>query len=392
MLTDGRLAPALRACVALLMLAACDRDGDAPAAPPPPQVTATAVIQRDATVIGESVGAVRAVREVNLVPEVTGTVRDIRFQAGSRVDREQVLFILDPRPYEANLAEALAALADAQTALAQAQQDVARYEPLLADNAIPRATYDAAVAAVKSARAAVEQRQAAVERARLDILRTEVRSPVDGQIGLQQVEVGGLALAGQTVLAVVSTLDPVYVDFSVSESDYLRYARAAGSREAGAERARANPIRLVLPDGTPYPEPGAFVFAERAISGATGTLGLRAQFPNPDLLLRPGMNVRVRVVYEQVPDALLVPQRAVTQLLNETFVTVIGPDNRAEQRRVELGERVGQYWIVQSGLEPGERIIVDGAQKAPTGTVVAPTLVTDAQLEQAGTPPPAAKD
>lgn len=371
-----------------LALSGCSKEASAPPQPPPPTVLAMQVIQREATVIGELVGEVRAFREVALRPQVTGWVQSILFQPGQRVREKEVLFIIDPRPYEAGLMQARAATADSEAALARARQDVARYEPLLPDNAIPRATYDAAVATMKSSQAALDQRRAAADIARLDLENTKVRSPVTGQIGLQQIEIGALATAGQTVLATVSTLDPVYVNFSIPEVDYIRFVRGSGSREAAARHARSNPIHLVLPDGTAYPQPGTFDFAERAITPATGTLALRAMFSNPQLLLRPGLNVRVQLVYDEIPDALLVPQRAVTELLGKQFVTVVDVDNKAQQRPVLLGDRVGELWIVKSGLKPGERIVVDGAQKAPPGTVVAPTMITEAQLDQPPAPSP----
>lgn len=377
----------IAACLVFGALAGCSKQASAPA-PAPAQVLAMQVIQRDATVTGELVGQVAAFREVALRPQVTGTVQKILFEPGQRVDEHQLLFVIDPRPYEASLSEAQGAVADSDAALASARQDVARYEPLLPDNAIPRATYDAAVAKEKSAQAVIDQRRAAVVRARLDIANTQVRSPVTGQIGLQQVEIGGLATAGQTVLATVSTLDPVYVNFSVPEADYIRFMRAAGSQQAATTQARANTFELVLPDGSAYQQPGTFDFAERAVNTTTGTLAIRAKFPNPQNLLRTGMNVRVRLTLDQIPDALLVPQRAVTELLGKQFVTVIGADNKTEQRPVTLGDRIGELWVVKSGLKPGERIVVEGMQKAPAGTIVAPTMITEAQLD--APPAPAA--
>jgi membrane fusion protein (multidrug efflux system) len=344
------------------------------------------VIQRNATVANELVGEVRAFREVALRPQVTGWVQKILFQPGQRVREKEVLFIIDPRPYEASLGEALAAVADSEATLARARQDVTRYEPLLPDNAIPRATYDAAVATEKSARAALLQRKAAADRARLDLANTQVRSPVTGQIGLQQVELGALVSAGQTILATVSTLDPVFVYFSIPEAEYLRFVRGSGSREAAAKQAAGRPIRLILPDGSTYPEPGTFDFAERAINSTTGTLMLRAKFPNAQNFLRPGMSTRVRLIYDEIPNALLVPQRAVTELLGKQFVTIIGADNKTEQRPVTLGDRIGEMWIVRSGLAPGERIVVDGTQKAPPGTVVAPTMMSEAELDRPSAP------
>jgi RND family efflux transporter MFP subunit len=369
-----------------IAISGCSKSPPASAPPPAVPVLAMQVIQRNATVTGELVGQVSAFREVPLRPQTTGFVQKILFEPGQNVREGQLLFVIDPRPYQAALSQAQAAIADASAALAHAKGDVARYAPLLPDNAIPRATYDAAVAAEKSAQASLDQRKAAADRARLDVRNTEVRSPVTGQIGQQQVEVGGLATAGQTVLATVSTLDPVYVSFSIPEADYVRFMKGAGSAKAAAEQARANKFQLILPDGTVYDQPGTFDFVERAIS-TTGTLGIRAKFPNPSNLLRPGMNVRVRLVYDEVPNALMIPQRAVTELLGKQFVTVLGPGNKAEQRGVTLGDRVGELWLVKSGLSANDRIIVDGTQKAPPGTTVAPTMITEAQL--ANPPPPA---
>jgi membrane fusion protein (multidrug efflux system) len=380
----GVLCSAARFCVALLALAGCS-EKQPPPAPPPPQVIAMQVIHRDTSVIGDLIGEVRAFREIELRPEVTGTVQRILFEPGQRVKLNEVLFVIDPRPYEAAVNEALAAVADAEADLARARQDVARYEPLLPHNAIPRATYDAAVATMKSTQALVDQRRATAQRVRLQLNNTSVRSPVNGQIGIQQVEVGALASAGQTVLATVSTLDPVYVHFSIPEADYVRFMRGR-SRQALEREARSNPIELILPDGKPYAHAGTFDFADRAVSPITGTLALRGRFPNPQNLLRPGMSVRLRVVYEQVPNAILVPQRAVTELLGKQFVSVLDDKNVAHQRPITTGDRVGELWIVTAGLKPNERIIVDGFQKAPDGTAVVPTMITEAQLDN--TPPP----
>jgi membrane fusion protein (multidrug efflux system) len=351
------------------------------AAPPPPKVDVMQVIRRDTTVTGELVGTVSAVREVPLRAQVTGTLQKILFDAGQRVKVNQLLFVVDPRQYEAALAQAKGAVADAQATLARAKQDVARYQPLLPYNAIPRATYDAAVASEKSAQALVDQRKAAVQSAELDVRNTEVRSPVDGQIGTQQVEIGGLVVASTTVLATVSTLDPMYVSFSIPEAEYVRYMKSHGTQAQARQQAEASTFHLILPDGTTYEYPGKFDFVQPAVTGATGTLQLRTRFPNPDNLLRPGMNVRVLVTLAEVPNALLVPQRSITELLGRNFVTVVGADNKAEQRPVTLGDRVGTLVIVNAGLKPGERIVVEGVQKAAPGTTVSPTTITEAELE-----------
>jgi membrane fusion protein (multidrug efflux system) len=401
--------PALGLCFAALIVFGCSKSdtkqaggsGPAPAAaragpaapaPPPPKVDVMQVIERDAAITGELVGTVSAVREVPLRSQVTGTLQKILFDAGQRVRVGQLLFVVDPRQYDAALAQANAALADAEASLARARQDVERYKPLLPYHAIPRATYDAAVATEKSAQALVDQRKAAIRSAQLDVKNTEVRSPVDGQIGTQQLEIGGLVVASSTVLATVSTLDPMYVTFSIPEAEYVRYMKSHGTVAQARKQAEASTFNLILPDGTTYAYPGKFDFVQPAVSGATGTLQLRTRFPNPDNLLRAGMNVRVVVTIAEVQNALLVSQRAISELLGRNFVIVVGADNKAEQRPVTLGDRVDNLVIVKSGLAAGERIVVEGVQKAAPGITVNPTMITEAQLRGqpgggAATPP-----
>jgi membrane fusion protein (multidrug efflux system) len=362
---------------------------------PRPQVLVMQVIQRDAAATGELVGEVSAFREVPLRAQVTGIVQEIRFKPGQTVREHQVLFVIDPRPYQASLAQAQGAVADSEATLARARQDVARYEPLLPDNAIPRATYDAAVATEKSAQAALVQRRALLDLAQIDIRNAQVRSPINGQIGLYQAEIGSLVTSGQTVLATVSTLDPVYVNFNVTEADYIRFVRGNESGEAAWKQAKTSPFAILLPDGTSYEHRGTFDFVDRAVNSTTGTLAVRATFPNPDNLLRPGMNVRVHLTYGNMVNALLVPQTAVTEILGREFVTVIDANDTAEQRPVTLGDRIGPLWIVKSGLHVGEHVVVSGSQKTPSGTVVSPTVITESQLDSSpasgnGLPDPSA--
>jgi RND family efflux transporter MFP subunit len=368
-------------CAAALALAACSKSAAPPPVLPRPQVLVMQVIQRDAAATGELVGEVSAFREVPLRAQVTGIVQEIRFKPGQAVREHQVLFVIDPRPYQASLAQAQGAVADSEATLARARQDVARYEPLLPDNAIPRATYDAAVATEKSAQAALAQHRALADLAQIDIRNTQVRSPINGQIGLYQAEIGSLVSSGQTVLATVSTLDPVYVNFSITEADYVRFVRGNESAEAAWKQAKTSPFAILLPDGTSYEHRGTFDFVDRAVNTTTGTLAVRATFPNPDNLLRPGMNVRVHLTYGSVANALLVPQTAVTEILGREFVTVIDAADTAEQRPVTLGDRIGPLWIVKSGLKVGERVVVSGSQKTPSGTVVSPTVITESQLD-----------
>lgn len=214
----------------------------------------------------------------------------------------------------------------------------------------------------------VQARRAGLEKVRLDRSYADVRSPIAGQIGLQKVEVGGLATAGQTVLATVSTLDPVVAYFSIPEVDYINFAR----RHLTVKREGKTPIELILADGSTYAQSGTLDFADRALNPATGTLTLRAVFPNPDGLLRPGMNTRVRIVYEVAQNALLIPQKAVTELLGKQFASVVVDGDKVEQRPIRTGARIGDQWLVEEGLKAGERIVVEGLQKAKPGAVVKP--------------------
>ncbi len=215
----------------------------------------------------------------------------------------------------------------------------------------------------------VESRREAVNRARIDRSFAEVRAPVTGQIGLQKVEVGGLATAGQTVLATVSTLDPMLVYVSIAESDYIAYTRRYQTASRSG-RVPAQPVQLFLADGSVYGLPGKFDFADRAINPTTGTLTLRAVVPNPDDLLRPGMTGRLRVTYDVAENAIVVPQKAVTELLGRSFVSVVGEGGKVEQRPVKTGDRVGDQWLITDGLRAGDTVVVEGVQKARPGTVV----------------------
>jgi len=377
---------------AAVALAGCGRQ---PAQLPPPATPEVGVIEVSAArtpLTAELVGDIRAFREVELRPRVSGVVERQLFQPGQMVKEGQPLFVIDTRALDSAVADAQARLVESEAALSRARQDVERYKPLLVDDAIPRQTYDQAVSAEQQAASVVESRRESVTRAKLDRSYADVRAPVTGQIGLQRVEVGALATAGQTVLATVSTLDPVTVYFSVSEAEYLNYARRLNAMSRGEGTRRGLQLQLVLGDGSVYPAAGTLDFADRAVNPATGTLTLRAVFPNPEGLLRPGMTGRVRAVYDHVDNAIVIPQKAVTELLGRQFVSVVLADGKVEQRPVKTGERIGDQWLISEGLKPGERVVVEGVQKARPGTVVKPVpLQTPASASaNPGTPAPSA--
>jgi len=356
---------------ATLLLAACDRPAVAPAAPPPPEVGVLKVVPKSQPLTFEVIGEIRAYQEVELRPRVSGVVEKQLFRPGQMVRQGAPLFVIDTRSLDSAIAEAQSRVLEAEAALQRARQDVERYKPLLADDAIPRQTYEQAVSAEQQALSVVDSRREAVNRARIDRSFAEVKAPVTGQIGLQMVEVGGLATAGQTVLATVSTLDPMLVYVSVAESDYIAYTRRLNAASRSG-RAPVQPVQLLLADGSLYAQLGKFDFADRAVNPATGTLTLRAVVPNPDDLLRPGMTGRLRVTYDVVENAIVIPQKAVTELLGRAFVSVVGEGGKVEQRSVKTGDRIGDQWLVTEGLRAGETVVVEGVQKARPGTVVKP--------------------
>ena len=360
-----------------LLLGACDRPA-APAAPAPPTVTAIQVIRRDTPVATEVIAGVKAFQEVEIRSRVGGMLDRVAFKEGHRVRQGDLLFAIDPLPLDAAVADAAAKLAEAEANMIRARQDVERYKPLLVDNAIPRQTYDLAVSQEKQAVSVVASKKALLDRAKLDRSYAEILSPITGQIGLQNVEVGSVVSAGQTLLATVSTLDPVYVYFSVSETSLLEQMRQrpALAQKDSPESANVK-VEFLFSDGGSYDQPGAIDFADRAIDAATGTLLLRAKFANPSHFLLPGMNGRIRITYDLIKNARLVPQKAVTELLGKQFVNVLRPDNTIEVRPVTMGSRSGELWVVTAGLTGEERVVVDGLQKVQAGTVVAPTLITE---------------
>ncbi len=348
------------------------------ATPPAPEVRVMEISPKPVSLSTDIVGEIRAYREVDLRARVTGNLTEIRFKPGQKVKKGDVLFVIDSGAYETALASSKAALAQASASLARVRQDVERYKLLLPDNAIPRQVYDQTVSQAEQEEAVVAIRQSEVERAQLELEYTTVRAPFDGRIGLQKIEVGGLVSAGQTSLATVSTLDPVAVHFALAETDYLQHVRRMSGPDAqpGQERGTGDlPLQLILADGSIYREEGGIDYIDPEINPTSGTLGVRAIFPNPDGLLRPGMNSRVRIYYAQLEQGIVIPQRAVSETLGNYFVTVIDGEQVAARRPVRLGPRIGDQWLVEEGLAAGEIIVVDGVQKARPGARVNPILL-----------------
>lgn len=363
-------------CVALgclVALAACTEEQPPP--PQPPLVKAAQVLVRDVPVTMEAIGETRGNTEIEIRARVEGFIESVDFEEGSFVRKGQLLYTIDPRPFEASLAKAKATLAQAEAELQRARQDVSLYEPLVAKNAISRQQYDTAVAVEQAQAAAVEAARAAVESAQLDLSYTRVLAPDDGLIGKTEVYPGTLVGRGQsTLLTHISKVDPINVRFTLPERSYLIAARRNEEREstAGADL----PIELILADGSVHPYTGHFVFVDRSVDPRTGTIMLEASFPNPGGIVRPGQYGRVRAAYDVKRDAILVPQRAVLEMQGTYRVAVVKDDSTVEMRPVQPGERTGALWVIDSGLAAGERVVVEGLQKLRPGMPVKAEEVT----------------
>jgi membrane fusion protein, multidrug efflux system len=336
--------------------------------PPPPEVLVVPVAQRDVPVEGEWIGTLEGSVNADIRPKVEGYLLRQFYKEGQVVAPQDPLFEIDPRQFRAALEQAQGTLGQAEARLAKAAKDVERFTPLAAERAISRQELDDALAAERDARAAVTAGQAAVEQAALNLGWTKLRSPIDGIVGLALVQVGAL-VGPQSVLTTVSTVDPIRVAFGISEREYLNRAEII-NRPNYATTERGPALELMLEDGSVYPHAGKAARADRQVDVKTGTLTVWGFFPNPKHILRPGQFAKIKATLDVRKDALLVPQRAVSELQGGYRVAVVGSDGKTEFRSVELGSRFGELWVVEKGLKVGENVIVSGLQHVRPGMAV----------------------
>ena len=367
-----RLTSIITALAVALLLSGC-RSGTAAAPAAPPQVSVITVEPERVALSSEWIATLDGYVNAQIRPQVSGYLVKRDYEEGAVVRRGQVLFEIDPRPLEAALAQARAQLGEAQAQLGKTERDLARDRPLAGQRAIAQSQLDNDVQANLAAQASVKSAEAAVQTAQLNVGFTKVTSLIDGVAAIATAQIGDL-VGPSTLLTTVSQINPIKAYFPLSEQEYLQMAaRINGVRGKGTDapwQARSG-ITLVLADGSVYPHQGSFVAADREIDPKTGTIRISAVFPNPDRTLRPGQYGRVRAETRVVPDALLVPQRAVIELQGTFQVRVVGPDNIITTRSVMPGERVGSRWIVESGLRQGDRVVVESAQ-VRDGSVVNP--------------------
>lgn len=374
--------------VLALGAAACGPEAPAPAAPPPPRVEVLTIAPTPLRTVIELPGRVQAVRTAEVRARVDGIVERRLYAEGTDVREGAALFQIDPRPLRAALDAALAAERRARATSANAAADVTRFQPLVARNAISQQEFDAATARLAVAQADLASAGAQVEQARLNLGYARVRAPISGRAGRAQVTEGALVSAGQgTLLTTIEQLDPVYVNFTQSSSAVLRIRR-----DIQAGRLRVNglddtAVTLILEDGTVYDRPGRLDFLDQSVDPSTGTVSLRAEFPNPRRILLPGEFIRARVEVGVRPDGIQVPQGAVQMTATGGTVMVVGPRDIAMPRPVEVGSLQQGNWEIRAGLRPGDRVIVDGLQKVRPGAPVRVGAAPSAAAPAA--PPPA---
>jgi len=342
-------------------------------APPPatatPEVYVTTAIQEDVPEYLELAGQTQGFQDVDIRARVEGFLESVNFREGSFVRKGDLLYQIDPKPFQAALAQAKADLATAKARLERASNDVTRYTPLAAQRAVSQKELDDARSAQDAARGQVEAAQAAVDTATLNLGYTRVYSPIDGLVGSTQVKPGNFVGRGEaTLLTTVSQINPIIFRVAMSEADYLRVAKRRPLQTGKVPQA-AN-IELTLADGAVHPYLGRVGVVERQVNAATGTLGIQLYFPNPQSVLRPGQYGRARLLLDVKKNALLVPQRAVQEVQNLYSVAVVDDRNHVSFRNVTVGPREGELWVIEKGLQPGDRVVAEGIQAVGEGMLV----------------------
>ena len=374
------------ATTALLCLGGCRGKVDAPP-PAPPTVEVATVTQADVPLYHEWIGVLDGLVNAHIRAQVTGYLRKQNYREGDPIKTGDLLFEIDPRPFQAALDQAKGQLAQAEARLGKTELDVKRYAPLVKDKAISQEEYDDAVQANLEAQAAVLAAKAQVEQAQVNLDFTRIKSPIDGIASIANGQIGDLVGPNTGELTTVSTVDPIKVYYNVTEQAYINFTKLFATESDRYARLAQLEIELIQANGEVYPLKGKIYAADRQISPTTGALRVEGQFPNPNAALRPGGFARVRVKFDLASGALLVPQRAVMELQGSYQVAVVEADNKIYIQPVRVGERSGSLWIIQEGLHPGQRVVVEGVQKVREGMVVNPTNAPPERIANAGSPP-----
>jgi membrane fusion protein (multidrug efflux system) len=364
-------------CLLLVSVEGCSSSKAAPD-PPPTIVQVATVVQQDTPIYSEWVAVLDGYVNAQIQPHVSGYIIKQNYKEGSVVRKGDILFEIDPRPFQAALDQARAQMAQAEAQLGKASLDVQRDTPLAQARAIAQSQLDTEIQAKLGDQALVQAAKANVDQAELNLEWTRVTSLVSGIAGSAQVQIGNL-VGPNSVLTSVSQVDPIKAYFTASEQEFTDFHRRFPTQASVEEQRRRIPLQLMLADGSVYEHTGTIYFADREVNPATGTIRIAGVFANPNNLLRPGGYGRVRASVKTQNGALLVPQRAVIELQGSQQVAVVGPDNKVSIRTVTVGERVGKLWIITEGLKAGERVVVEGLQKVRDGAPVKAVPVESAK-------------
>jgi RND family efflux transporter MFP subunit len=396
MMTGARavpwLAPRSPRCIVIATVAAfalaatgCKKPpAGSSASPLIPTIMVAPAVQKDVPIYEEAVGTTVGFVNADILPKVSGYLLKQNYKDGSRVHAGQLLFEIDDRPYQAALSQALGNLAQVQAELKKNQQDLARYTKLYQQAVIPAQKFDNTTQATQASAAQVKADEAAVQSAKLNLQWCRVYSPIEGVAGIAQAQVGDL-VGTSTLLTTVSQVDPIKVSFPISEKLYLRFAGQLNA--IGDANAKPSPqIKLILDNGSVYSYPGRLYAVNRQVDIQTGTIMMQALFPNPENVLRPGMYAKLRAQTDAQHKALLVPQTAVSSIQGQYEVAVVGADNKVTLRPVTPGIKTDSLWVIDEGLKPGERVVIDGAQKVQQGMEVKPVVATEQTPPMSGSP------
>ena len=370
------------AATCIFLGAAGCRHNQKPADPPPPTVEVTTVTKADIPIYHEWIGSLDGLVNAQIRAQVSGYLIKQNYREGDPIRKGDMLFEIDPRPFQAALDRAKGLLAQAEARLGKTELDVKRYGPLVKDKAISQEEYDDAVQANLEAQAAVVSAKAQVEQDQLNLEFTKIVSPIDGIASIARAQLGDLVGPSTGELTTVSTIDPIKAYYNVTEQAYINFTRLFNTESNRYERLRQLELELVMADGTVYPQKGVIYAVDRQIGQTTGALRIEAHFPNPAYSLRPGQFARIRVKFDLRHGSLLVPQRAVSELQGSYQVDVVGDDNKVHIQPVRVGERTGNLWIIEDGLQAGQRVVVEGLQKVREGTLVNTTNSAPGQVPQ----------
>ena len=368
-----------------LVIASCTTKTPPP--PPPQNIPVVKAKQEDVPIMEDFVGQTYGYSDIDIRARVDGFLEGIYFQEGSRVKKGQLLYSIDPEPFQANVNEAVSQLAQARTLLVKAESDLNRIKPLAEINAVSKSDLDAAVAQYGAAKASVDAAVAGVSLANIQLGYTKMYSPIKGTIGITAAKVGDYV--GQSpnpvVLNTVSRTDTIIVRFSITETDYLRMARYVNEHHGeldSMQRRGQRGISLILADGSTFSETGYVDFINRNIDPSTGTILLQASFPNPNRILRPGQFAKVRGIMDEVKDGILIPQRCVSDYQGNNYVYTVSDSNMIVQKDMKIGPTIGEDWLVLDGLKAGETVVYGGLQKIKQGMIIKPVPAKETKQEQ----------